>query len=127
LTEEGRRYIAKAQRTLANGRTILSVNLGDGAGRAAYLAAFHAAQAFIFERAEEVAETHKGVQLRFAKLAASEPRIDPNLRRFLTQAYVLKSVADYETGTGSAVPLDRAAAALATAAQFVDCIIEAIG
>ena len=43
-------------------------------------------------------------------------------RRFLQQAYNLKAVADYETGPGSIVPLERVEAALAAAARFVDVV-----
>ncbi|MGH8656180.1 MAG: hypothetical protein ACREYE_30135 [Gammaproteobacteria bacterium] len=44
------------------------------------------------------------------------------MRRFLSQAYNLKAVADYETGPDSMVPLQRAAAAIETAGRFIDCI-----
>ncbi len=123
MTAETSRYIDKARRTLANGRIILSVNLGDEAGRAAYLAAFHAAQAFIFDRSGQVTKTHQGVHTLFAKLAAKEPMIDLDLRRFLQRAYSLKAVADYEMGPDAVVPLEQAAAALETANRFVDCIV----
>jgi len=39
---------------------ILAVHLNDAAGRTAYLAAFHAAQAFIFQRTGKVLKSHKG-------------------------------------------------------------------
>lgn len=119
---ETQRYLDKARQTLANGRIILSVNLGDEAGRSAYLAAFHAAQAFIFDRSGQITKTHKGVHTQFASLAMEEPGISLALRRFLQQAYGLKAVADYEMGPDAIVPLDRASAALDTAQQFVDCI-----
>lgn len=41
---------------------------------------------------------------------------------FLTQAYNLKAVADYETGPDSVVLPERGAAAIETAGRFVDCI-----
>jgi uncharacterized protein (UPF0332 family) len=127
LTPEVQRYLEKARQTLANGRIILSVCLGDEAGRSAYLAAFHAAQAFILDRSGRVAKTHKGVHVQFAKFAAEEPRIDIELRRFLQRAFNLKAVADYEMGPDAVVPLERAAAALDTATRFVDCIDEIVG
>jgi hypothetical protein len=49
-------------------------------------------------------------------------RIDQELRLFLSQAYNLKAVADYEMGPGSVVPLERAAAAVETAGRFIECI-----
>jgi uncharacterized protein (UPF0332 family) len=126
LTPEVQRYLEKARQTLANGRIILSVRLGDDAGRSAYLAAFHAAQAFILDRSGRVAKTHKGVHVQFAKFAAEEPRIDIELRRFLQRAFNLKAVADYEMGPDAVVPLERAAAALDTASRLVDCIAEIV-
>lgn len=38
------------------------------AGREAYLAAFHAAQALIYERTSRIAKTHRGVRAQFSGL-----------------------------------------------------------
>jgi uncharacterized protein (UPF0332 family) len=127
LTSEVDRYLEKARQTLSNGRIILSVQLGEDAGRSAYLAAFHAAQAFVLDRSGRVAKTHKGVHVQFAKFAAEEPRIDVELRRFLQRAFNLKAVADYEMGPDAIVPVERAAAALDVAGRFIDRIAEIIG
>lgn len=40
---------------------MLSVELAEDAERAAYLADYHTAEAFIFERTGKVTKTHKGV------------------------------------------------------------------
>jgi len=40
----------RRRQQLAKARAMLGIELADEAGRAAYLAAFHAAQAFIFHR-----------------------------------------------------------------------------
>jgi uncharacterized protein (UPF0332 family) len=58
---ESQAYLDKARQTLAHARAILTIGLGDEAGRAAYLTALHAAQALIFERTGRVAKTHRGV------------------------------------------------------------------
>lgn len=50
MTPEAIRYFEKADKCLTNAKTSLGVNLTNDAGRSAYLAAFHAAQAFVFER-----------------------------------------------------------------------------
>jgi len=122
VTPEAARYLEKARHCLDNGRVNLGVNLGNDAGRNAYLAGFHAAQALIYERTGKVAKTHRGVHSQFDKLVTGERIIDEELRRFLGRAYSLKALADYETGPGSEVPLKRAAAAIETAQKFVDCI-----
>jgi uncharacterized protein (UPF0332 family) len=59
---------------------------------------------------------------RFARLAKDEPRIDQSLSEFLGRAYELKSRAGYGTGSEASISLVTAAAAVATAGRFVDCI-----
>jgi hypothetical protein len=49
------------------------------------------------------------------------------LRRFLTQGYDMKSVADYETGPDAFVPVDQAASAIATARRFIDRVVALLG
>ncbi len=98
------------------------MHYNDEAGRAAYLAGYHAAQALISERTGKIAKTHEGVNSQFNLLTKGDGRVDAELRRFLSQAYNLKAVADYEAGPGSVVPRDRAEAAIVTAVRFVDCV-----
>lgn len=119
MTPEAAGYIDKARRCLDYARVNLSVDLGHDAGRNAYLAAFHAAQALIFETTGRIAKTHQGVQAEFSRLTRDDPTITADLRRFLSQAYNLKAVADYEAGPDAEVPVDRAALALAGAKRFV--------
>jgi len=123
VTPEAAGYFEKAQRCLGYARINLDVGLGNDAGRNAYLAAFHAAQAVIFERTGKAAKTHQGVHTEFSRLTRTEPGIEQDLRRFLTQAYNLKAVADYEMGEDSVVPLERAATAVLSAERFVDCMM----
>jgi uncharacterized protein (UPF0332 family) len=124
VTPEAERYLDKAQQSLAHARAILAIELGEDAGRAAYLGAFHAAQAFIFERTNRVAKTHRGVHGQFLKLVSDEPRIDLDLRRFLSEGYKLKAIADYETGPDAVVPLEQAAAAVESAGRFIRTVAE---
>jgi len=77
----------------------------SAAGRAAYLVAFHATQALIFERTGKSAKTHRGVAAQFVQLSVE---LDKELRSFLAKSYNLKAVADYETGEASDVPIERA-------------------
>ncbi|MBF0456425.1 MAG: HEPN domain-containing protein [Nitrospirae bacterium] len=119
MTPEAASFLEKARQLLAHADTMLGVGLKDDAGRTAYLAGFHAAQALIFERMGKTFKTHKGVQMEFLRLTRDDPRITADLRIFLSQAYNLKAIADYETGTGSGVSLERAAAAVETGKQFV--------
>ena len=127
MKPETRAYLDKAQRALTHARAILAIQFGDDAGRAAYLAALHAAQALIFERTGRVAKTHRGAHGQFLRLVAGEPSVDAELRRFLSESYKLKSVADYEVGPDSVVPIEEAAAAIETAARFLDTIAGLLG
>lgn len=124
MKPEAAEYLDKARECLEHARAILGIQLGEDAGRAAYLAGFHAAQALIFERTGASAKTHRGVQAQFAKLTRHEPRLTVDLRRFLAEAYNLKTVADYETGPHAAIPVDRASAAADTAERLIACIEE---
>jgi uncharacterized protein (UPF0332 family) len=94
----------------------------DEAGRAAYLAGLHAAQALIFESTGKAVKRHGGVQREFARLVKDDPRFDLALRAFLPRAYNLKAVADYETGPGSRVSPETARQAIQTAHRFLACV-----
>lgn len=59
MTPEAARFLEKAQTLLNHADIMLSVNLNNDAGRTAYLAGFHAAQAFIFERLGKSLKTHQ--------------------------------------------------------------------
>ncbi len=113
-------FLEKAREFLAKAQTFLDAGpWTDEAGRAAYLAGFHAAQGLLFEKSDRVFKTHKGVQSEFLRLIKDEPSFDVEVRAFLGQAYNLKAIADYETGPGARVSDERASAALRTARHFV--------
>lgn len=83
------------------------------------IAAYHAAQALIFEHRGRAPKTHRGVQTEFLKLTKDDGRLDSRLRAFLSNAYNLKSIADYETDPGAFVTTERARDAVETAGRFV--------
>ncbi len=94
----------------------------DEAGRAAYLAAFHAAQALIFDLTGSAPRTHGGVHAQFARLTRDTGQPEPDLRGFLGRAYNLKAVADYETASEIEVTREQAERAIRTAIRFVDWV-----
>jgi uncharacterized protein (UPF0332 family) len=123
VTPETREHLEKAREYLVKARGLLDVlHYHDEAGRAAYLAGFHAAQALISERTGKVAKTHEGVNRQFNLLTKGDPRVDSELRRFLPQSYNLKALADYEAGPSSSIPVERVEAAMAVAMRFVGCV-----
>ena len=87
--------LATARHHLSDARSILTLGLAPVAAREAYIAAFHAAQAYLYERAARPAKTHRGLRSEFTRLARDEPRLDQSFSRFLAVAYEVKSVADY--------------------------------
>jgi uncharacterized protein (UPF0332 family) len=89
LKPETERYLDKARQSLNEARAVAGIELAEAAGRAAYLAMFHAAQALIFERSGKVPRTHRGVHAQFSRLTKDEPSIGVDLPRYLSQAYAI--------------------------------------
>ena len=123
MKPESVNFLRKSRRFLEKAQALLDLNhWPDEAGRAAYLAGLHAAQAFLFETTGHIYKKHSSVQGEFGRLVKGNPCVDDELRAFLPQTYRLKAIADYEAGPGATVPLETARAALATARRFVDCV-----
>ena len=122
MTPEAGAFLDKAHDLLERAPLLLAANFADEAGRAAYLAGFHAAQALIFEKTGATPRTHSGVQTEFARLARNEPTMDTALRAFLGRAFNLKAIADYETGPGAHVSPAQASEAIVSAEAFVAAI-----
>ena len=115
-------FLEKSHELLERADTMMGVGLTDDAGRTAYLAGLHAAQAFIFETTGRVYKKHSGVQREFSRLVKGDPRDDTSLRTFLSRTYQLKAIADYETGPGLHVSEESAREAIQTARQLVECV-----
>jgi uncharacterized protein (UPF0332 family) len=95
------------------------------AAREASLAAFHAAEAYIFERIGKSVQTHRGLRATFSHLAHNEPRIAPEYLTFLARAYEFKSIADYDVGpTARVISAEDAARAIETAGRLIDTIAQ---
>jgi uncharacterized protein (UPF0332 family) len=121
-------YLAKADAVITDARQIATLPLPHIAAREAYVAVFHAAEAYIFEQTGKVAKTHRGLRSEFARLARTEPRIGRELITFLATAYQFKTQADYGIGLSVApITLAEANTAIATAERFVTAIAAIIG
>jgi uncharacterized protein (UPF0332 family) len=94
VTPEAAYFLARAERTLTDAVRIAEVDIPHVAAREAYMAAFHAAQATIFERLAKV-KTHRGVHSAFAQIARDDPGLGAELGSFLAAAYSFKDLADY--------------------------------
>jgi uncharacterized protein (UPF0332 family) len=119
LTPETGLFLAKARRLLGEAEGMLAIHYNEAAGRTAYLAGFHAAQALISDKTGRAVKTHSGVRTEFHRLIRGDIRFDDTLRDFLGSTYNLKAIADYETGPGSNVSPERATRAIAEARLFV--------
>jgi uncharacterized protein (UPF0332 family) len=122
VKEQTAAYLEKARELLDQAETIFSVHLYEPAGRTAYLAGFHAAQALIFETSGRVYKSHGGLQGEFSRLVRHDPRVDDQIRAFLGRTYNLKGIADYLTGPGSHISDEMAREAIDSAKRFVECI-----
>jgi uncharacterized protein (UPF0332 family) len=122
LTPEAAEALATAQQHLSDAKAIRGLLIGHVAAREAYLAAFHAAEAFIHERTGRPVKTHSGLRTVFARLAKDEPRLDPAFVQFLANAYDLKSLADYADRRAQRVSTEDADLAIETAERFVATI-----
>jgi uncharacterized protein (UPF0332 family) len=125
LTPETGLFLAKARRLLVEAEGMLTtMHYNEAAGRTAYLAGFHAAQALISDRTGRAVKTHSGVRTEFHRLIRGDTRFDDTLRDFLGTTYNLKAIADYETGPGSDVSSERAMQAIEEAKLFVGKVAE---
>jgi uncharacterized protein (UPF0332 family) len=75
VTPETGEHLDKARECLARAKIILGAGVGEDAGRDAYLASFHAAQALILARSGKIVKTHRGVHRVFSQLAKNEPEL----------------------------------------------------
>jgi uncharacterized protein (UPF0332 family) len=121
VTPEAARFLDKARQCRADA-VLYQPLVPRIAGREAYLVAFHAAEALLYERTGKAAKTHRGLRAQFARITKDEPRIDQSVSEFLGRAYELKSLADYGTGTEASISFATAKAAVETATHFVECI-----
>lgn len=86
MTPEARDYLEKAREDLDDAAKIAKAGIAKVAARCAYYAAFHAAEAFIFENTGRVGKTHSGVRAEFARLAKATPQVDRAFPKFLAKA-----------------------------------------
>ena len=115
-------YLAKAKACLKEAAAVAEIGFHEAAGRAAYLAAYHAAQALILAPSGKIVKTHSGARSEFARLAREDAALGRDLTSFLARTYNLKVAADYEVGSSATVTSSEAVEAIAGADKFVAAI-----
>lgn len=123
MKQETADYLAKAHEDLDEARKIAGIGLASAAGRSAYYAAFHAAEAFIMERTGRTALSHKGVRIEFARLTKGEPKLR-EFTTFLTRAYDLKAFADYSITQKGSISLVDAQAVIDQSERMLACVVD---
>jgi uncharacterized protein (UPF0332 family) len=113
-------YLAKADEFPGAARKVIAIRLPAVAAKEAYLAAYHAAQAFVFEATGKAAKTHSGVRTLFTRVAKDDPRIDPAFASRLANACKYKEIADYAVGSQSAVTMPEAEEVIDIAVRFIE-------
>ena len=122
MKPEAADYLGKARQCLDDAKQIAAATpLYHIVAREAYLAAYHAAEAYLFERTGKAAKTHRGLRSEFGRLARGDPRISREFLTFLAKAYEYKSIADYSVDSPSITGED-ARLAIDTAGPLIDCI-----
>jgi uncharacterized protein (UPF0332 family) len=113
-------HLAKAGETIEFPRYALTGGYSDEAGRGAYMAAYHAAMAFISARTGTSPKTHSGARSEFGRLARNEARITREQVSLLGWTYELKNASDY--GQQRAVATEDAERAIDDAAKLIETI-----
>ncbi len=122
MTPEAAGYLADAWESLSDGRKILTLGLTKVAARSAYYAAFHAAEALIYEASGKPVKTHRGVRTEFARLTRDRLVPSPSLTGLLARAYQYKEIADYGASRSTTVLAADAENLLASATEFVQWV-----
>jgi uncharacterized protein (UPF0332 family) len=121
VTPEAACFLVKARDRLLKAQEMLE-NWPDEAGRASYLAAFHAAQALIFESTGRVVRPRAEVQAQFGRLVRKNSERDAGLPLFLGRAYNLKVIADDAAEPGLDIAPDHAALFVEQAGRIVEFV-----
>jgi len=113
-------HLAKARETLEFARYALAGGYSEEAGRSAYMAAYHAALAFIAARTGTSPKTHSGTRSEFGRLARAESRITREQVSLLGWTYELKNASDY--GLPHTVMPEDAERAIDGAARLIETV-----
>ena len=115
--------LEKAREDLSDAKKLAAISMTKLAARSAYFAAFHAAEALIFELGDKVVKTHSGVHTELARLLKDRADPRPLLPKFLAKTYKYKEISDYG-GVREVVTEAQMRDAIAGAQRFVEEIVD---
>ena len=120
MTPDAEQSLSRARADLDDARKIATFPIARFAARAAYSAAFYAAEAYIVARTGKIAKTHSGVRSEFNRLIQDEVGDLRELGRILKDGYHFKEIADYWTDSENSISDQDAEAMIADAQHFID-------
>ena len=99
MSPESLDYLGTAERILREAEVFFEEGHNEVAAREAYLAAFSAARAVVFEKTGEAPKTHSGTRTALAKLMHEGLSLDQKFLNFLAQGFEQKVDTDYGART----------------------------
>lgn len=122
MSPEVETQLEVARDDLSDAKKLSEIGFAKIAARCAYYAAFHAAEAYIFERTKKAVKTHSGVRTELARLLKDTPGARDTLPAFLARTYRLKEIGDYGK-PGEVVTEADTRAAIEGAERFIEAIV----
>jgi uncharacterized protein (UPF0332 family) len=95
VTEEIRKYLAKAEHALQVAEDLMHSGYAPDAASKIYYAMFYAAQALLKSEGVEVVK-HSAVEAAFGYHFAKPGRIEPKFHKMLMNARKIREIADYD-------------------------------
>ena len=99
MTEEVKRYLRKAQRSLRVADELLAKGYFDDSCSKSYYVMFYAAQALLKDKGIDVIK-HSAVVAKFGEHFVKEGKIDPLFHRRIIDAKQKREIADYDVFLG---------------------------
>ena len=99
MTEEVKRYLQKAQRSLRVADELLAKGYFDDSCSKSYYVMFYAAQALLKNSGVDVIK-HSAVVAKFGEHFVKTGKIDPRFHRYIIDAKQKREIADYDVFLG---------------------------
>jgi uncharacterized protein (UPF0332 family) len=99
MTEEVKRYLQKAQRSLRVADELLAKGYSDDSCSKSYYVMFYAAQALLKNSGVDVIK-HSAVVAKFGEYFVKTGKMDPLFHRYIIDAKQKREIADYDVFLG---------------------------